>query len=333
MKHSTKGPSDLEIAGKIKISSTLPSARGGFGDLLRGTHPVHGDLALKRLRNLTNEERYLFVLEARTWQALSHPNILKFLGTYTLDAVEYMVSPFQENGSLLQYIRHHSDADRQKFLYEAAIALEYLHRISVIHGDIKAQNILVSLDTHALLCDFGLSRPETVETEPALKGVGSVPWQSPELHLGESKSPRSDVYAFGITISEVLSGNTPFGQYLNPGSIIMAVVIHKARPPLEPMTSPSGESYGLLWALAQICWDEQPENRPRIDEIVGRLALRVQTILDDPDATPVPPASVPSGGSSLPYSFELDEHSENDDTVGPIHVPEAMNELHHPIPR
>ncbi|KAG8894618.1 hypothetical protein FRB99_001097, partial [Tulasnella sp. 403] len=321
MQSSAVPPSDLEIDGKIEITSDTALAHGGFGDLLRGTHPVHGDVALKRLRNLTNDERHLFVLEARTWQALSHPNILKFLGTYTLSADLYMVSPYQENGSLPQYIRDHPDADRPKFICEVAAALEYLHKINVIHGDIKAQNILVSLDTHALLCDFGLSRPTTVETDPALKGVGSVPWQSPELHHGKPKSPKSDVYAFGITIAEVLSGNTPFSQYPNHGSIVLAVMIDK--------------SYGLLWALATQCWDEEPENRPRMDEIVGRLALRMQTILDDPDATPVASVSIRSGETSpFFYSLELDEHSENEDTVRPVHISGTVDDLQqsaHPV--
>ncbi|KAG8898298.1 hypothetical protein FRB99_007543 [Tulasnella sp. 403] len=329
MPPSTAPPSDLEIDGKVEITSDTACASGGFGVLLRGTHTVYGDVALKRLRNLTDEERRLFVLEARTWQALSHPNILKFLGTCTLSAELYLVSPYQENGSLLQYIRNNPDANRPKFIYEIATALEYLHDINVIHGDIKAQNILVSPDPHALVCDFGLSRPTTVETDLALKGVGSVPWQSPELfHANSHKSTKSDVYAFGIMISEVLSGNTPFGQYPNHGSIVVAVFIAKERPPLEPMTSPSGESYGLLWALATKCWDEEPENRPGMDEIVSRLALRVQTILEDPEATPIPSTSVRSGESSPSfYSLDLDEHPGNDDTVRPVHVSEVVDDL------
>lgn len=86
-------------------------------------------------------------------------------------------------------------------LYEVAEALAYLHRSGVIHGDLKAANVLVSNEIHALLCDFGLTKYATSSTSSALKGAGSLRWQNPELWDGETL--QSDTYAFGMTIAEV----------------------------------------------------------------------------------------------------------------------------------
>ncbi|KAG8896286.1 hypothetical protein FRB99_008957, partial [Tulasnella sp. 403] len=199
--------SQLTIHGMIQIDQQVQS-RGGFGEIFRGSHHLHGEVALKRLfhRNdneiRTLVELKLFMLEAQTWHSLDHHHILKFLGIYIIEDRKYMVSPWAYNGSLPDYIATNPTADRVKFLHQTALALAYLHLSSVIHGDIKAGNILVSSDGHALLCDFGLSRSAMTNTDPFLKGMGSVRWQAPELMDENPKSFSSDVYAFGITIFE-----------------------------------------------------------------------------------------------------------------------------------
>lgn len=80
-----------------------------------------------------------------------------------------------------------------------ADAIAYLHSKEVIHGDIKAANALVSRDHHVQLCDFGLSKLNYMITSEGMKGVGTARWQSPEVMHGDSKSEKSDVYAFGIS--------------------------------------------------------------------------------------------------------------------------------------
>lgn len=89
-------------------------------------------------------------------------------------------------------------------LTEVADALSFLHHKGIVHGDVKAANILVSDDNHALLCDFGLSRSAAVDTSVGLHGQGSVRWMSLELLLDDQgKTFFSDVWAFGMLIAEV----------------------------------------------------------------------------------------------------------------------------------
>lgn len=85
-----------------------------------------------------------------------------------------------------------------------AQAIAYLHDMDVVYGDVKGGNILISPDGRPLLAGFGLSKfVWFMDTSTALRGAGSVRWQSPELWDGERKSFASDVYAFGMTIVEV----------------------------------------------------------------------------------------------------------------------------------
>lgn len=80
----------------------------------------------------------------------------------------------------------------------------FLHDQDIIHGDLKAANVLVSNEFHALLCDFGLAKTVTNETSVGLEGAGSIRWQSVEIiEQGGGKTFKSDVWAFGMLIYEV----------------------------------------------------------------------------------------------------------------------------------
>lgn len=161
------------------------------------------------------------------WKGLKHPNVLPFLGMIELSEALYLVSPYVENGSADDYIRARPDVDRPSLVslfrmsvprtelmasqvLDLVVAAAYLHRSGIVHGDIKAANILISNEGRALLGDFGLSRPSDTATSTEMQGAGSVRWQSPELlQQGGGKSYESDVWALGVTISEVRQATPP----------------------------------------------------------------------------------------------------------------------------
>ncbi|KAG8984549.1 hypothetical protein FRB90_005242, partial [Tulasnella sp. 427] len=138
--------------------------------------------------------------------------------------------------------------------------------------DLKGNNILISASENVLLCDFGLAKHVTSRTSTSLRGVGSIPWQSPELLKNAARRTfQSDIYAFGITIYEVLSGKEPYSNHGGVGSIVTAVLLCAERPPKEPYAAPDGTLYSQLWDEASKCWDEDPTLRPRASSILSRL--------------------------------------------------------------
>ncbi|KAG8903717.1 hypothetical protein FRC01_009021 [Tulasnella sp. 417] len=191
------------MLGDIEIESQPFNISGHFGDVFRGKHPKYGVLALKRLRVGSEDDNTdrirRFSREGETWQDLVHPNILPFLGIDWLGDHIYLISPFAEHGTVMDYLKRNPDTDRPKFLLEIAAAVAFLHFRHVIHGDIKGRNVLVSPDLSAQVCDFGLSRYVDSATSTGMIGAGTTRWSSPEVIDGGPKSYASDVYAFACS--------------------------------------------------------------------------------------------------------------------------------------
>ncbi|KAG8971871.1 hypothetical protein FRC05_010538 [Tulasnella sp. 425] len=271
---SSSDPLDLEpLIGSV--SSTPVNVNGHFCDVFQGIHNTAGKVALKRPRiagtDYDGDAIRRFEREAATWKHLRHPHILEFIGTLKRDGHLYLVSPFIANGTLVEYLFRHPDVKRVRLLRETADAIQYLHRQNVIHGDIKGTNILISEDAHVLLCDFGLTKMIDSRTSTCAKGAGSVRWMSPELWDNEPRTFESDVYAFGMTIAEVLTGQAPFPHLLTSTGVMMAVMGRNERPLRDPASSPDGESYEEAWKVAAACWPTSPSERISIAEAHHRL--------------------------------------------------------------
>lgn len=255
---------------------------GHFGDVFRGRHPKYGVLALKRLRmgleDDDTENIRRFAREGETWQKLIHPNVLPFLGTDSLGEGIYLISPFAQHGTVVDYLKRNPTSDRPKFLRDIAGALDFLHSNTVIHGDIKGRNVLVSPSLDAQVCDFGLARYADVSTSTNMKGTGTVRWSSPEVLCGQQKSYASDVYAFGMTIAEILSGESPFSQYKDNVAVITAVMLRNERPRRMPGTSAGGISYEREWDVAEQCWVTELDYRPSMDQVISQLSAPHQPI-------------------------------------------------------
>ncbi|KAG8972916.1 hypothetical protein FRC05_009470 [Tulasnella sp. 425] len=276
MTESTQPP-QFALEGAITIDTAGPvNTSGAFCDLFTGIHPIAGKVALKRPRGASYTDALMrqIEIEAGVWVKLNHPRILKFLGLYTFDAVIYLVSPFAEFGSLPSYLKSFPSADRGRLVIEIAEGLAYLHQFEpgIVHGDVKGNSVLIASDHHARLCDFGLARHVDARTATALKGAGSLPWQSPEiLRDGVSKSLQSDV------------GKEPYSDYPSIGAIIAGVLFSGLRPPLEPPAAPDGTSYLRFWNEATRCWSDNPAERPSMADVLQSLSNPT----DEPKTVPL----------------------------------------------
>jgi len=179
-----------------------------------------------------------------------------------------------ENGCVKQYLADHNEINRAGLQVGIAQGLEYLHTFSpqIIHGDLKAENVLVDKIGRPCLIDFGLSRmldDSTLWATTASTAPGTVRWKAPELLSCEQTTVtvEGDIYALAMTCLEVVTGELPFSQYRNDSAIILAVVMKKERP-----TRPENDLIrDALWGLWTKCWTDNPADRPMIASVVQTL--------------------------------------------------------------
>ena len=157
-----------------------------------------------------------FLSEIRTTANLQHPHILPLFDSGVADSFLYYVMPYVQGISLRDRLAREKQlpiGEAVRIASEIASALDYAHRHGVIHRDIKPENILLH-DGSALVADFGIalaaSKAGTRMTETGMS-LGTPQYMSPEQAMGERElDPRSDVYALGCVMYEMLTGEPPF---------------------------------------------------------------------------------------------------------------------------
>ncbi|PKM21359.1 MAG: serine/threonine protein kinase, partial [Gammaproteobacteria bacterium HGW-Gammaproteobacteria-14] len=155
-----------------------------------------------------------FIREAKTMAQLSHPHIVPVFDTGLHDDCHYMTMEHIVGGTLKKKIRDQTLTPEQaeRVLKEIASALDYAGEQDLIHRDVKPDNIMFRGDGSAVLMDFGIARPTL--SDDALTQIGTVVgtprYMSPEQHRGKDIDHRSDLYALGAVLFEMLTGKPPY---------------------------------------------------------------------------------------------------------------------------
>ncbi len=158
-----------------------------------------------------------FVREIEIAAKLTHPHILMLISSGEAEGFLYYVMPYVDGESLrdrLERDKKLSIAETVRITEQVASALSYAHDRGVIHRDIKPENILLAGD-QAIVADFGIARAVEVAGSERLTGtglaIGTPAYMSPEQAFGQANvDARSDVYALGCVVYEMVSGRTPF---------------------------------------------------------------------------------------------------------------------------
>ncbi|KAF8999175.1 kinase-like domain-containing protein [Cyathus striatus] len=276
-----------------------PIASGHFGEVFRGDYNGR-NVALKVFKLYANEMSRIndmlkaFFKEAILWRHLVHRNLLPFYGIYQLgDSGGRMclVSPWMDNGNITQYLGRNPDVSRQHLTLDIARGIAYLHEKSIVHGDLKGVNVLISDNGVACLADFGLSSIINTYSlawssiESSVINAGTVRWQAPELldekSLGATKE--SDIYAFACVCYEVFVGKVPFYQCPFDPTVMRQIML--GQRPLRPeLNSTPYIRWGLtqwMWSLIEECWREDASIRPQASEVVYKLSSRKEFLRGD----------------------------------------------------
>lgn len=280
---TVRGCSNLTLSIDLAACSVFPRAGGGFCDVFRGALHDNTMVAIKCLRVYDGseaegdgEQRKVLKRAARElyhWSKLKHPNVLPLLGLAVFRGHLSMVSEWMRNGSMIAYLRLNPGANRKKLCMEICEGLCYIHRKGMAHGDLKAANVMVSSDGIALIADFGNAQLKdlTLRFTTTRKGGLSIRWAAPELLLednGPQFSKEADVYAYGMTVLEVLTGKVPYNGTGDRG--VFRLVAFDKKPPPRPEGAETGVCDDL-WRILNSCWSHNASERPGIISIHKRL--------------------------------------------------------------
>lgn len=228
--------------GRYKLRGEL--GRGAMAIIHRGYDPrLRRVVAIKTLREeyaQREDYRYRFLSEARAAGTLMHPGIVTTFDVGVTNEIPFIAMELLEGTTLDGFVAERGRLPLRtvlKITTQIADALDYAHRNGVVHQDIKPENIAVTSDSgNVKVMDFGIARVRDEETadSPATDDVaGTPPYMAPEQIRRGEVDGRTDLYALGVLLYWMLSGNTPF-QGATPKEVLTRA-LGDPLPPLKPL--------------------------------------------------------------------------------------------------
>ena len=285
--------------GNYQITGFL--GEGGMASVYRAHQAaIKRDVAIKLIKvGMGDQAQFMqrFAREAQTVAALNHPHIVKVFDYGQEGDLAYLVMELQPGGSLANLIEAGQipTARIAAILDQVASALDYAHRQGIVHRDLKPQNILLDPDGNAILTDFGIAKLLNVSTASLTQSgvaIGTPTYMAPEQWQGLPVDGRTDIYALGVVLYQMLSGQLPF-QGDTPFSV-MHKHIYDTPPSVisdRPQLPPAVDQV-LRTALAK-----SPDDRYKTAgemAIAFRAALAGQSLPMSAAATAVPTGTTTS---------------------------------------
>ena len=256
---------------KLQLQEEL--GRGAFGLVYKGVYQG-GVVAVKAMAISDDDVRELITREVSLLKEVSHPAIVKFIGISKRAAQELLlVMEFVPGGELYDLLTDASIdvswAMKLSWASDIASALAYLHDKSIIHRDLKSENILVCEDISKVkLADFGFARIAERQTQ-RMSLCGSMYFNAPELILGEGYNSMVDIYSYGIFLLEVITRGTV--------DLTRSEENHFTLDVKELRKSMPDDCPDQFWMIAFSCCNFNPEKRPTSRKLVSYLeAVKVK---------------------------------------------------------
>jgi len=282
--------------GEYEVQKLLGS--GGMGEVYRARDQrLRRDVAIKVLPSfLSSDKERLrrFEQEAQAAAALNHPNILAVFQMGTHQGAPYLVSELLEGETLREQITHGPIAARKAIDYGVQIAhgLAAAHEKGIVHRDLKPENLFATRDGRIKILDFGLAKLKQPEpshqqgtptlgatvTEPGMV-MGTAGYMSPEQVRGKDVDHRTDIFAFGAILYEMLAGKRAFQKTTSVDT--MSAILHEEPVPVSQIVSNIPPA---LQRTVHRCLEKSPEQR---FQSASDLAFALEA-LSDSQATPLP---------------------------------------------
>ena len=223
-----------------------------------------------------------FLREIRIAARLSHPHILTVHDSGEADGLLYYVMPYVEGESLRERLEREGTLpadDVINIARDVADGLGYAHASGIVHRDIKPENILLSRG-HAMVADFGIASAVDAGRDEHLTAtgisLGTPAYMSPEQALAETVDARSDVWALGCVIYEMLTGSPPFGR--EPRQVITRILTSAPTPVRELRPDVPGSLERVIdGALARRIDERTPSGAEIVTALDARNAATVES--------------------------------------------------------
>eukprot|EP00270_Netrium_digitus_P017515 TRINITY_DN643_c0_g2_i1.p1 TRINITY_DN643_c0_g2~~TRINITY_DN643_c0_g2_i1.p1 ORF type:complete len:618 (+),score=200.50 TRINITY_DN643_c0_g2_i1:127-1980(+) len=280
---STNGFDDDNIIGE-----------GGYAKVYKGKLEDGSEVAIKRLKRKEKGGELLFLNEVELISRAVHKNLMRVEGFCVETGECMLVLPFMSNGSVATRTQGKegnpmSWLQRQKVALGAAEGVAYLHNDcnpKIIHRDIKAANVLLNEEDEPVIADFGLAREmEADQTHQDATVKGTIGYIAPEYLETGQLSEKTDVYAFGVFLLELVSGLDLFAltELTGEEDIILVdwvqTLIKDGKVSYLVDRELKPEEYNVkevekMLQVALMCMAQDPANRPTMTEVTKMLSVR-----------------------------------------------------------
>ncbi len=270
------GKLEGQTLGHYQILSLI--GKGGMGEVYLAQDTRLGrKLALKLLpKSFTQDPDRVrrFQQEARTASALNHPNIITVYDIGQFDGLYFIATEFIE-GETMRALLGRKDVSHESLLElmtQVADGLAKAHSANIVHRDLKPDNVMRTRDGFAKVLDFGLAKliePETASSDPTVTAatllmeqtkpgivMGTPGYMSPEQAQGKEVDSRTDIFAFGCMLYELVAGRRPFEGTSFPE--VMHKIVYEPAP---PVTDFYPQCPAELQRIIRKCLNKDPEKR------------------------------------------------------------------------
>ncbi|CAG7830752.1 unnamed protein product [Allacma fusca] len=265
LSHNTRDQWEIDRSS-LKFLRKL--GHGQFGEVWEGLWNNTTPVAIKTLKPGTMDPKD-FLAEAQIMKKLRHPKLIQLYAVCTLEEPIFIITELMKNGSLLEYLSGKGRGLKLPQLIDMAAqiagGMAYLESQNYIHRDLAARNVLVGESNTVKIADFGLARLiKEDEYEARLGTRFPIKWTAPEAANYSKFSIKSDVWSFGILLTELVTyGRIPYPGMTN--AEVLHQVEHGYRMPCPPGCPER------LYDIMLECWHADPMKRPTFETLQWKL--------------------------------------------------------------
>ena len=276
-------PSSTGLAERYELREQIGS--GAMGVVFSAWDKVlDRKVAVKQLSMiLSGDDEYIlrFRREAKALARLNHPNVVQVYDLIEEGNRFWMVVEYVDGGDLASYLKKSgrlSVREAANIIAPVAEGLAFAHEQGIVHRDLKPANILLTAERAPKITDFGIAKlSQSSELTQAGSVLGSPPYMSPEQCSGGSVDSRTDIYALGITLYELLTGKKPFEG--DTSSVLARHIVEEPAPLTEVLENSPPEMESLIQCMLAKSPDERPSD---LTEVIDSLStFRVESLISE----------------------------------------------------